>query len=478
MLRFAPFVAACALAFLASTALAAERRIAYLLESAIYVAKLDGTGAKKVANGSDPEISPDGTRVAYTHNDEQGNRFIAVVDVASGQRKIFNAIPGKNAYGPNWLPDGSAMTFSIFEESIWHLGYVKADGTGYRILRRAPDTNTSIYGLAWLPDGSGFFAHDLESFYRFDAQGKQQQKWAVGSLIPKGSFSSGGAMSVSPDGRTLLVEVDMLEPNPGKDEPGPPSAIWSVDPAAGRAIRQSAKGIAYNASPRWISADEMLFQSSGGKDKKNGVMRAKLGSTERQLIVSKATYPSVSRENAATSTPVTASADKAPAAGTAVGIASAPTTQADFAAMRTEWNRISDGKEWKDVRLDMKKEKPTQRHYAMGWFEGRELKMIMHVLADSDQDQRFRFYYYYEGALASVFERRKGRYTEISEVASATETYNFVREKLVGWKRTSGDREGEVWVDPKDAGFADQGKMVFKDSLAVSGPLFKAIGAD
>lgn len=299
MLRFLPLLAASTLVFVAPKAGAAERRLAYQIEGGIYVARLDGSDARKVATGSDSEISPDGTRVGYTHSDDQGNRFIAVVDVASGERKIFDTIPSKKCFGPNWLPDGSALTFSIFDGGIWHLGYVKSDGSGFRYLRRAADANASLSGLGWIADGSGFFAYDLESILRFDAEGRQLQKWPLASLIPKGSFSAGGAMSVSPDGRTLLVEVDMNEPNPSKDASGPPSAIWSVEPASGRATRLTAKGIAYHASPRWLSPDEMVFQTSGGRDKKAGVVRAKLNGADRRLLVPKATYPSVSRDNAA-----------------------------------------------------------------------------------------------------------------------------------------------------------------------------------
>ena len=45
---------------------AAERKIAYDRGGKIFVADVDGTHSKKIAEGSWPEISPDGTRVALT----------------------------------------------------------------------------------------------------------------------------------------------------------------------------------------------------------------------------------------------------------------------------------------------------------------------------------------------------------------------------------------------------------------------------
>jgi hypothetical protein len=44
-------------------AFAGERRIAFERSDAVYVANLDGTAEKKIADGIFPAISPDGRRV-------------------------------------------------------------------------------------------------------------------------------------------------------------------------------------------------------------------------------------------------------------------------------------------------------------------------------------------------------------------------------------------------------------------------------
>lgn len=295
MLRSPLLLAALAFALLPFAASGAERRLAYRADGEVWVAKLDGSEARKLGPGSDPEISPDGTKLAYTHTDEQNQRRIAVVDVASGQRTIFTAVPGRKAYGPNWLPDSSALTFHFEDGGAWQLGWAKADGSGFRALWKATDADSALQGVAWQPDGKGFFAYDLQAIHRFDAEGKPQQKWILAKIIPKASFSAGGAISLSPDGRELLLEVDMLEPNPNKEDTNPPSAIWSLEPTSGKSVRITPKGHPYHASPRWLSADEMLFSSTGSKDKKDGVLRMKFGSSERKVVVPKATYPSVSR---------------------------------------------------------------------------------------------------------------------------------------------------------------------------------------
>ena len=79
---------------------AAQRKIAYERGEKIFVADVDGTHSKKVADGALPEISPDGTRIAFnTVADAKTRpgpeRHIAIADVASGKvtvlTKIFRA---------------------------------------------------------------------------------------------------------------------------------------------------------------------------------------------------------------------------------------------------------------------------------------------------------------------------------------------------------------------------------------------------
>jgi TolB protein len=55
---------------------AAPRKIAYEHRDDIFVADIDGTHQKKIAAAALPEISPDGTRVAF-NTDEDSKRGLA-----------------------------------------------------------------------------------------------------------------------------------------------------------------------------------------------------------------------------------------------------------------------------------------------------------------------------------------------------------------------------------------------------------------
>ena len=70
---------AVALAGFSATAFPADRHIAFERNNAVYVANLDGSNEKKIADGIFPAISPDGTRVALTPSKERAKRPMCVI---------------------------------------------------------------------------------------------------------------------------------------------------------------------------------------------------------------------------------------------------------------------------------------------------------------------------------------------------------------------------------------------------------------
>jgi TolB protein len=78
-----------ALASFSATASPVDRHIAFERNDGVYIANLDGTNAKKLADGIFPAISPDGTRVAFNAVEKTSNttyvRHMAVVEVATGK---------------------------------------------------------------------------------------------------------------------------------------------------------------------------------------------------------------------------------------------------------------------------------------------------------------------------------------------------------------------------------------------------------
>jgi len=292
------FPALCLLLLFSSTLFAADapRKIAFGRGSAVWVANLDGSAARKVATGSWPDISPDGTRLAYTVDEpskSEARRHVAVVDLGTGKTTILKDVPSNNCYGSWWSPDGSKLVFNIWTDNDWHIGLINADGTGFRYLKKATEKGHSLYPQCWARDGQSIFAQDLDAIYQLGVDGEVQKKWPLKPLIADGDMNSGSRMSLSPDGRTLLVEVDQNEEPARKDWDGPQPAIWSIDLAAGKAVRLTGRTI-FAWEPRWMSDTEFLCTNQPVGEKEPSIYRASADGKSLKPVLKNARTPSVS----------------------------------------------------------------------------------------------------------------------------------------------------------------------------------------
>ena len=64
--------------------------------------------------GTDPCISPDGKKVAYTINSKGDTRTVGIIDLNSKQ-KITLKTNSRNCFGPVWSPDGKYIAYSVFK---------------------------------------------------------------------------------------------------------------------------------------------------------------------------------------------------------------------------------------------------------------------------------------------------------------------------------------------------------------------------
>ena len=76
----------------------------------------DGRNERKLFIGYDAEISPDGSKIAYTwvSDDAPNERYIAVYDIAAKKNNILKHIPGTNNYAPRWSPNGKKILFNQY----------------------------------------------------------------------------------------------------------------------------------------------------------------------------------------------------------------------------------------------------------------------------------------------------------------------------------------------------------------------------
>lgn len=282
---------------LLSTSFAADsaRMLGFERAGAVWVANLDGSGAKKIATGSSPDISPDGTRIAFTQSGKGAERHIAVAEIATGKVTVFkNQIPSDNCYRAVWSPDGAHLLFHIFTGDDWHLGLVNSDGSGFRYFRKTAKKGNSLYSSCWAPDSRSIYGQDLDKIYQIGIDGTELKSWTVEAFIPKGSFSSGSHFAVSPDGRTLLMDAEMDESIKRKDWDGPPPALWTLDLTTQKTTRLTPKGF-FAWGGCWLSAEEINFGSQADGEKNPSLHRMTFPGKERKLFLKNANSPSVSR---------------------------------------------------------------------------------------------------------------------------------------------------------------------------------------
>src|SRR5262249_30296442 len=220
----------------------AQRKIAYEQGENIFVADVDGTHAKKIADGALPEISPDGARVAFNTEGDAKNRsgperHIAIADVANGKVTVLPNIPSDNCFGPVWSPDGKQLAFMIMADKRWQLGLVNADGSGFAFLKNPALNSDGLGGPEWSRDGKSIFCHDLDNIYQIDLDGNVLKKWELAKILTDASMNSGDRLSVSPDGKALLMDVDCGSEHERKNWDGPQPAVEKFELGTEKAVR-------------------------------------------------------------------------------------------------------------------------------------------------------------------------------------------------------------------------------------------------
>lgn len=209
---------------------------------------------------SDPQISPDGSRIAYVRrqNDIMQDRAVSsiwMIDVASGEQVPFAGQDG-DAFSPHWSPDGTRVAYVSTANGGAQL-WVKWLENGEAVqLTGLPNSPSSI---AWSPDGRSIaytmmVDDDAPSLGSAPSNKPEGAEWAeslqitdlvnfradgAGELTPGyekifvipatggaprqmtfGEYHDSGPLSWSPDGETIYFNANR-------------NADWQTDPVEG-----------------------------------------------------------------------------------------------------------------------------------------------------------------------------------------------------------------------------------------------------
>ncbi len=285
------------LAASSATAFSGERQIAFERNNAVYLANLDGTSERKIADGIFPAISLDGTQVAFNTVEKMSEttyiRHIAVTDVATGKTTVFKDVPSDNSYYPTWSPDGNRILFTLRQNEVWDLGVINADGTGFRLLKKGAAGEVTRYSPIWARDGQSVFCQDMTNIYRLGLDGAVIDQWKIDKIIPNGDMSGDCRIDVSPDGKRLLLGIEMGEEANRKDWDGPVPALWSFDLDSQRTIRLTPKKL-LGWDGVWLDNANVLFLSKPPGEKEASIYRMSVDGKNLKRLIKNARFPSVS----------------------------------------------------------------------------------------------------------------------------------------------------------------------------------------
>jgi Tol biopolymer transport system component len=167
-------------------------QIAFFSGTAIHVMNADGSGLRQLASGGTcPAWSPDGTRIALRWG---SGVYLADTDVSGdGDSTALSELAPWSSC-PRWSPDGTRVAFSA-KDTTWGIYVVNADGSN---LARIRDGS----GPVWSPDGATI------AFCHTGGAGATYY-WESWLMNPDGSSARPltrwqCGMSWSPDGTRLL----------------------------------------------------------------------------------------------------------------------------------------------------------------------------------------------------------------------------------------------------------------------------------
>lgn len=142
-------------------------------EHSLYVIGIDGSGLQHLANSFTPlgELawSPDGSRIAFIRGDDTTIGGYAInlscrpeiyaIDVAT--RKEVSLTRGAGGTDPSWSPDGTRITFSSFRDDNHEIYTMSSDGND---VQRLTYTEWAEAEPAWSPDGKqiAYAAHLIQ----------------------------------------------------------------------------------------------------------------------------------------------------------------------------------------------------------------------------------------------------------------------------------------------------------------------------
>ena len=237
-------------------------------DSWVFTANADGSCLKRITRGQEPDISPDGSRVACVVSDAGSCSLrLAIFSLTDGKMTAIRGAAGSDVFTPRWSHRGTKLVFNSFSpKGSWRPGV--CDITDGSCLTLKPHgSNAEGYVPCWTRSDSAICARDRGNMYFFDPlNGRQMGKRSIAHLFAKNSLylSSSAGFNASFDGRRWMFCCE-----DGKSfcpkcasyaASGRRGIICLYSPAAGRLVKIPLKGLCVMDAV-WLSGSEVIFSA-------------------------------------------------------------------------------------------------------------------------------------------------------------------------------------------------------------------------
>ena len=205
--------------------------------------------------GQDPFISPDGKKLAYTTFNDNGDRFIEIVDLGTKNKLTLNT-QSNNCYGPVWSPDGTYIAYNVFntQTSKWSIAIIDHTNSDPQILTGQLD---EAYSPTWASDSKSITVQNMDNVYVIGLSGNIISTYKVADITKTLGPSSSDRFIFTNDNKKIVFSSAVDEPG-AKD--GPPTAVFIYNTEDKSTLRLSPKG--YWANDVAIKDNKVLFTAS------------------------------------------------------------------------------------------------------------------------------------------------------------------------------------------------------------------------
>ena len=254
----------------AGAAAAGENRVAFSrqVDGRIFLfwANADGTNVTRAVEASEGEMSPDGTQIAFTAHESDG-QYIAVYNIASRETRVVKNLPARQNVCAGWSPDGARLLFTEYQNKLWRPGYFDFDTNKPSVIMTAKINMAAPF---WSGDGDSLYALDekFQNIYRYSAStGKRLEEIPAGLLSQKttGAALNGDTarLHASADGKSLLFTMPMSKekcPVCAKSGDGMKRAVFLYYLGSGRTVRVTPPEYCAN-SAAWSAGGKIIFSA-------------------------------------------------------------------------------------------------------------------------------------------------------------------------------------------------------------------------